>query len=205
MDIGKVIKNRRLQLNLTLEQVGELVGVGKSTVRKWENGMIENMGRDKIALLSKALNLSPLVLLGMENDEEMYSQANISFIKVPLYGDISCGTGMFVEDNIIDYVAIPDDGLSTNREYFAQIASGDSMTGAGIFADDILIVDRSIEPQNGDIVIAVLNNEFTVKRLEKSDSRVELKSENPNYPSIIIPQDMELQIWGVVKHTLRTV
>lgn len=54
---------------MTLEQVGELVGVGKSTVRKWENGMIENMGRDKIVALSKALNISPLDILGLTDDE----------------------------------------------------------------------------------------------------------------------------------------
>lgn len=59
MNVGNLIKNKRKELNLTLEDLGNLVGVGKSTVRKWENGMIENMGRDKIALLSKALNISP--------------------------------------------------------------------------------------------------------------------------------------------------
>ncbi len=56
---------------MTLEQVGELVGVGKSTVRKWENGMIENMGRDKILALSKALNISPLDILGLTDDESV--------------------------------------------------------------------------------------------------------------------------------------
>lgn len=56
---------------MTLEQVGELVGVGKSTVRKWENGMIENMGRDKIVALSKALNISPLDILGLTDDESV--------------------------------------------------------------------------------------------------------------------------------------
>lgn len=56
---------------MTLEQVGQLVGVGKSTVRKWENGMIENMGRDKIVALSKALNISPLDILGLTDDESV--------------------------------------------------------------------------------------------------------------------------------------
>ncbi|MDR2832311.1 MAG: LexA family transcriptional regulator [Streptococcaceae bacterium] len=58
-----VIKQRRLELGLTLEQVGEVVGVRKSTVQKWESGMIENMKRDKIALLSKALEISPLIIM----------------------------------------------------------------------------------------------------------------------------------------------
>lgn len=63
-----LLKEKRLEKNMTLEQVGNLVGVGKSTVRKWENGMIENMGRDKIVALSKALNISPLDILGIDKD-----------------------------------------------------------------------------------------------------------------------------------------
>lgn len=65
-----LLKTKRLEKKLTLEQVGEMVGVGKSTVRKWENGMIENMGRDKIVALSKALNVSPLDILGIDKPKE---------------------------------------------------------------------------------------------------------------------------------------
>lgn len=62
--IGDKIKTLRLKNNLTLEQVGNAVGVGKSTVRKWENGMIANMRRDKIVSLAKVLNTTPAFLLG---------------------------------------------------------------------------------------------------------------------------------------------
>lgn len=65
-----VLKTKRLEKRLTLEQVGKIVGVGKSTVRKWENGMIENMGRDKIVALSKALDVSPLDILGIDKPQE---------------------------------------------------------------------------------------------------------------------------------------
>ena len=67
------IKARREELGYTLEEVGKMVGVGKSTVRKWEQGMISNVGRDKIAKLSQALRISPLKLIvdGYEYDEEL--------------------------------------------------------------------------------------------------------------------------------------
>lgn len=65
-----LLKTKRLEKRLTLEQVGKMVGVGKSTVRKWENGMIENMGRDKIVALSKALDISPLDILGIDKPQE---------------------------------------------------------------------------------------------------------------------------------------
>ena len=62
-EIGKIIYERRKQLGLTLEDVGNAVGVGKSTVRKWENGMIKNMGRDKIAALAAVLQMDPVQLV----------------------------------------------------------------------------------------------------------------------------------------------
>lgn len=66
MEIKDLIKEKRQELGLTYEQLGKLVGVGKSTVRKWETGMIENMRRDNIIALSKALNISPATLMGWD-------------------------------------------------------------------------------------------------------------------------------------------
>lgn len=63
MSVGKLIYKRRSELGLTLEEVGNLVGVSKSTVKKWESGNISNMRRDKIALLADALKISPIDLI----------------------------------------------------------------------------------------------------------------------------------------------
>lgn len=68
-EIGKIIYERRKELSLTLEEVGKAVGVGKSTVRKWENGMIKNMGRDKLAALAKVLRLNPVMLVPMPDNQ----------------------------------------------------------------------------------------------------------------------------------------
>lgn len=70
-DMAKRIKDLRLEKGLTLEQVGKIVGVGRSTVRKWETGMIANMKRDKIASLSKALGVSPSYLLGYTDERTL--------------------------------------------------------------------------------------------------------------------------------------
>ena len=69
-NIGALIKDKRLALGLTLEEVGHAVGVGKSTVRKWENGMIKNMGRDKVAALAKVLGLNPAQLIQSDYTNE---------------------------------------------------------------------------------------------------------------------------------------
>jgi DNA polymerase V len=81
---------------------------------------------------------------------------------------------------------------------------GDSMTGAGIHSGDLLIVDRSMHPANGRIVIAVVDGELTVKRLSRRRGRVRLMPENPRYRPIDIRDGQDLQIWGVVLHVIHS-
>ncbi|MDI9817961.1 MULTISPECIES: LexA family transcriptional regulator [unclassified Legionella] len=85
---------------------------------------------------------------------------------------------------------------------FFLIASGDSMTGAGIQSGDMLIVDKSLEAGHGKIVIAAIDGELTVKRLSKKEGRVELLPENSAYPAIDITDEQDLVIWGVVTHVI---
>ena len=76
-EIANKIKNRRLELGLTLEDVAQAVGVGRSTVRKWETGMIKNMGRDKIAALAKILQISPVELVPVSGSVQSEDQARL--------------------------------------------------------------------------------------------------------------------------------
>ncbi|MFO7811033.1 MAG: translesion error-prone DNA polymerase V autoproteolytic subunit [Candidatus Delongbacteria bacterium] len=80
--------------------------------------------------------------------------------------------------------------------FFVEI-TGDSMTGAGIHSGDILIVDRSLEAAHNKIVVAVVNGEFTVKRLYWKDKTIMLMAENPDYRPIEIKEGTEFEIWGV--------
>ena len=86
--------------------------------------------------------------------------------------------------------------------FFLRV-SGDSMTGLGIFDGDLLVVDRELEPRSGDIVIAVFNGEFTVKRFRRNGSMIELLPENPAFPKIRLAEGVELEIWGVVTGAIR--
>jgi len=75
---------------------------------------------------------------------------------------------------------------------------GDSMQGAEIFDGDILVVDKSVRPRHGLIVVAFVNGERLVKRLYRRGGRVALIAENPSYPALEIQEGMELEVWGVV-------
>lgn len=85
---------------------------------------------------------------------------------------------------------------------FIVRAAGDSMTEAGISHGDELLVDRSKTPQDGDVVVAVLDGELTVKRLEVSPHGVVLRAENANHPDITVPELSDLQVWGVVTYCI---
>ena len=87
--------------------------------------------------------------------------------------------------------------------YFVRV-SGDSMTGAGIHDGDLLIVDRAAEPRDGDIVIAALLGELTLKRIRKRDGKVLLVPDNHAYPPIEVGEEDEFQIWGVCKHVIHS-
>ncbi len=88
--------------------------------------------------------------------------------------------------------------------YFVRV-SGESMLGAGIHPGDLLIVDRSIEPRDGKIVIAVVNDELLVKRLRLEGTQPYLVAEHPDYPKLKITEAMEFQIWGVVTNVIHSV
>lgn len=75
MEMGQKIYNLRVQKGLTLEELGNMVGVGKSTVRKWENGMIANMKRDKILKVSEALDTTPAYLMGWEDENQLKEES----------------------------------------------------------------------------------------------------------------------------------
>ncbi len=86
--------------------------------------------------------------------------------------------------------------------YYVRVA-GDSMEGAGIFENDFLVVDRALEARDGDIIVAFLNGEFTLKRLRIEGNKIRLEPENPKYEPIEISEGDEFMVWGVVTGVIR--
>ncbi|MEB2855525.1 S24 family peptidase [Pseudomonas atacamensis] len=107
-----------------------------------------------------------------------------------------------------DHIEVPislDEVLNIRAPHVYLVSlSGESMQGAGIYEGDLAIVDRSIEPAHGHIVIALLNNDPVCKRLCLRGRDVILMSENPKYPPRYILQGDELAIWGVITSSVRS-
>lgn len=105
------------------------------------------------------------------------------------------------------------DSIDFNRDLirnpdatFYGRVDGDSMIDAGICDGDIAVIDRSVEAQNGDVVVAFVNNEFTIKYLDlshKEDGYIELKPANPDFQPIRIDDSDRFEVWGVVVWTIK--
>ncbi len=115
---------------------------------------------------------------------------------------VSAGFPSPADDYIEDRLDLNELLIKHPSATFFLKVSGSSMIKAGIHHNDILIVDRSIEPSHGKIVIASVNGELTVKRLSRSQNKIELVAENDDYPSIDITEEMELVFWGVVTNVI---
>ena len=107
-------------------------------------------------------------------------------------------------DNVKDKIDLNAYLVRRPESTYLIRVQGDSMIDAGIFDGDLLVVDRSIEPSTGDIVIAVVNGEFTVKRLYQNGVTVELLPANPSCKKMTFAEGAELKIWGVVTNSIKS-
>lgn len=181
MTTGEKIARRRKQLGLTLEAVGNHVGVVKGTVKKWEMGAIQSMRIDKIEKLAEILGTTHTYLMD-DRDDVIWTHENIETMPetraLPILGAIACGTPIFADENIEGFAEL-DRRISAD---FALRCKGDSMISARIFDGDLVFIKSQADVANGDIAAVIIDDEATLKRVYKYDGRIELRPENPTHP-----------------------
>lgn len=119
--------------------------------------------------------------------------------QIPLLGDIAAGEPIFADQNIEGYYSFDTNLICKNGDFILRI-KGDSMQGANILNNDLIIVKQVNVPKNKDIVVALLDNEATVKRYFLETNHIRLQPENPEYQPIIIDKnDMYFKILGKVE------
>ncbi|MBE5801103.1 MAG: LexA family transcriptional regulator [Clostridiales bacterium] len=183
MEMSEKIKFLRMKNKLTLEEVGNKVGVGKSTVRKWESGQIANMRRDKIAKLAEALNTTPAYLMGWEESSApaIPGIEHPTFHAVPLLGEIACGEPILAEENLEGKVQV-DGGVACD---FALRCKGDSMAPR-LLDGDLVFIRQQPSVDNGQIAAVLIDTEATLKHVYVSPSSIQLVAENPAYAPIVL-------------------
>lgn len=154
-------------------------------------------GQGKYGVVTKPIRVPEDMVSDIEN-----------FIKakgyeIPLYGaSVSAGAAMPADNYIEDRVDLHKYLVDNPETTFLVKASGDSMIDAGIYSGDVLVVDRSVKPKHGKVVIAAIDGQLTVKRFYNKDGKTYLKAENSDYSDIELKENNELVIWGVVTSVL---
>jgi DNA polymerase V len=122
---------------------------------------------------------------------------------IPIFSEaVQAGFPSPAEDHIDMDLNLNDHLVQNPSATFCVRAIGESMKDAGIQSGDIMIVDKSLEPKNRSIVLAVIDGEFTVKRVNVNESELYLVPENSNFSPIKITEDMDFQVWGVVTYII---
>ena len=177
---GERIKSARKACGMTQAELAEKIGVKFSAIHKYENGLVVNLKRDTIAALAKALDVSPAWLMCMDDDPSTLP-ANIlplpKMKKIPLVGEIACGTPILAEQNVEAFLSMPE-GVNAD---FCLRCKGDSMINARIFDGDIVYIRQQETVEHGEIAAVLIDNEATLKRVYIHDDRIVLEAENPQY------------------------
>ena len=137
----------------------------------------------------------------VEKDEKGHLLLRKSSFAIPMVGSVQAGFPSPEEEALRDILSIDEYLISRPEESFLLQVSGDSMTGEGIREGDLVIVERGRQPKNGDVVIAEVDGEWTMKYFRKEGRKVLLEAANPKYP-LIQPQT-ELKLGGVVTAVIR--
>lgn len=213
MNIGEIIYNRRKELNLTLEQVGNVVGVSKSTVKKWETGYIANIKRDKIAKLAEVLEISPVTLISGEIGDRFFAPTvTEDTVQIPIIGEIAAGYNKIaIEDWNNGTVEVPSCFLKgrDKSEYFCLIVKGNSMFPDYKEGDKVLILRQSTLEYSGQVGAVIYEDCATLKRIEfvAGEEWMKLCPVNPMFPPILI-DGVELEqcrVLGIPKLLIREI
>jgi DNA polymerase V len=130
----------------------------------------------------------------------------LNAFKIPLYlSKVAAGFPSPAEDYLAEKLDLNEHLIKHPTATFLVRATGNSMINAGIHENDILVVDRSLTPIHGKVVIAAVDGQLTVKRLHKKDQKYMLIPDNPDYLPIEISDDSEVYIWGVVTNVIHAV
>ena len=178
--LGEKIRQARKELGITQASLAELCGyTSRSSINKIELGLVD-VPRSKLILIAKALGISAQSLIE-ETDADSKNK------KIPLLGSIACGSPIFAEENVEEYLVCPP---RVNAD-FCIYCKGDSMIKARINDGDIVYIHSQSDVDNGEIAAVMVEDEATLKRVYKYKNKLVLQPENPDYePFVYVGEEM---------------
>ena len=185
LELWRKVKKEK---NLTIEDISKLSNIPKGSVQNIFCGYVPNPRIDTVEAIEKALGINQTII-------ELPNMQPIGNGLAPLVGQVVAGIPIETSEYLEGYITID---YPHPEEYFGLRVNGDSMINARIFPNDILIVHKQSYAENGDIIVASINGESTVKRYKIFGESVFLMPENSAYEPIPIINTNELFIFGKV-------
>lgn len=211
--VGARLKYARELRDISLEKAGEVIGVHKSTILRWERGNTEKFKIPMLETLANLYNVNPAWLMGydvpMEKNHQYISKDVFGnqVVEIPVLGTVKAGYDYLAQENWIGTIDVETSLVGNGKDYFALKVKGDSMSPV-LIEDDIVIVRKQDDFENGDIVVAIVNgDEATIKRGKKSETGILLQPLNTTYEPLIFTNEeiknIPVLIVGVVKQLKR--
>lgn len=203
MTVGERIKQRRLELHMSVDEVAAKLGKNRATVYRYESNDIENLPTSVLEPLAKVLETTPADLMGWQGKtkeivissdvkkgvrkviDNAMSEAGLAYSKIiPVYSRVAAGIPLEASGEIVDAEEIPI-ALARTGDYFGLRVQGDSMEPK-ISNGDTVIVRKQEDAESGELVVVLVNgNDATLKKLKKLQNGIMLISSNPAYDPII--------------------
>ena len=192
MNVGEYLKQLRIEKGLTQEELGELLGVKRAAVNKWESGMVQNLKRTTIKKLADIFQVSPASFIDdLSNTSVLPSNIKpIRLKKFPMLGEIACGKPIFAQEEKEAYI-MADMDIDAD---FCLTAKGDSMINARIHNGDIVFIRQAEMVENGEIAAVIIDDEATLKRVYyyPEKNKLMLTPENPAFePLVYIGEELD--------------
>ncbi|ARF68917.1 LexA family transcriptional repressor [Paenibacillus larvae subsp. pulvifaciens] len=175
---GKKLKELRKLEGWTQEEVAKKLGVTKQTYSHYEN----ETRKPSLEMIKELANVYRV------NIDDIFSEdgKKEDIIFLPVVGQICCGNGVLAYENIESYESVPREWVKGAEHFFLR-AKGDSMNGARIYDNDLILIRKQPTVENGEIAAILVEEEAVLKRVYKNGEQLVLQSENPKYPPIFAP------------------
>lgn len=193
-EIGNRIKNKRVELNMTQEELALKSGyTSRSSINKIELGLVD-IPQSKIASIATALDVSPAYLLFgdvFNNNNDNLELRLVNLKRFPMLGEIACGKPIFANEEHETYIDASADDIKAD---FCLTAKGDSMVGARIHNGDVVFIKEQSIVDNGQIAAVIIDNDVTLKRwyFYPEKKKLVLQAENPSYePFVFVGEELD--------------
>ncbi len=194
MKIGEIIKSYIKEHNISVREFARQANLSNTYISNLVNGSDKNPSLEAISKIASAMNISSQELFdNCDGDQAFSINRKLKNNDIPLYSAISCGTGIFVDDDVEEYITIPDKFLRRGKEYFAVTAVGDSMIGKGIKSGDIIVFEKTAVIENGEIGSFCIDENCAVCKVFRrlSNGIILLESANEKYAPIEVDVNNE--------------